>query len=453
MKRNTLGLISPLEAISPIDGRYRAKLVELAPYFSEKALIRYRLKVEILYFIALSQAGIPQLPSLESAQVDALKKLYEEFSLEQAYAIKMIEHTVNHDVKAVEYFLKEVFDRLNLSGRKEFIHFGLTSQDINNTAIPLSIKDCLGDVFLPKLRALIAFLYHQATMWKYLPMLARTHGQPASPTRLGKELEVFVARLNMQLKGIEQVPYSGKFGGATGNFNAHYAAYPGMDWHLFGDRFVIETLGLKRSHPTTQIEHYDHLAELFDGLKRINTILIDLCRDIWQYISLNYFTQAIAKKEVGSSAMPHKVNPIDFENAEGNLIVANALFERLSAKLPISRLQRDLTDSTVLRNVGVPIAHSYLAFLSLEKGLSKICVNEAALQKDLEENWAVVAEAIQTILRREGYPKPYEALKTLTRTTKGINEMTIKSFIQALEVAPEIKEELLAITPFNYIGK
>ncbi|MEQ9403044.1 MAG: adenylosuccinate lyase [Cyclobacteriaceae bacterium] len=444
---------NPLEGISPIDGRYRNKVSKLSDYFSEKALIAYRVKVEILYFIALSESGIPQFSNYDSSVNDLLKKIYEDFSLSDAEAIKEIEKTTNHDVKAVEYFIKEKFDALELTDFKEFIHFGLTSQDINNTAIPLSLKDAVNEIFIPAIERLISILKRKSDDWEELPMLAKTHGQPASPTRLGKEIRVFQVRLEEQLKLVRQVPFAAKFGGATGNFNAHSVAYPNDDWHAFGKQFVESKLGLYRSQPTTQIEHYDHLAALFDGFKRINTILIDLSRDIWQYISMNYFTQTIAKDEIGSSAMPHKVNPIDFENAEGNFGIANANFEHLSAKLPISRLQRDLTDSTVLRNIGVPMAHSLLAFLSLEKGLSKINVNETALRADLEDNWAVVAEAIQTILRRDGYPKPYEALKALTRTNEVINEKAIKTFIEGLEVNAEIKEELLRITPFNYTGR
>lgn len=444
---------NPLEGISPIDGRYRSKVSQLADFFSEKALIQYRVKVEILYFIALCESGIPQLKSYDSKKNKELIRIFESFSMEDAEAIKEIEKTTNHDVKAVEYFIKEKFDSLGMTDLKEFIHFGLTSQDINNTSIPLSLKDALEQVFIPKLDALIIELEAKAKQWSNIPMLAKTHGQPASPTRLGKEINVFVVRLKEQLDLLKQIPYAAKFGGATGNFNAHYVAYPANDWHAFGDKFVSEKLGLKRSYPTTQIEHYDHLAAIFDGLKRINTILVDFSRDVWQYISMNYFTQTISKNEVGSSAMPHKVNPIDFENAEGNFGIANALFEHLSAKLPISRLQRDLTDSTVLRNIGVPIAHSFIGLLSLEKGLSKINANEASIRADLEDNWAVVAEAIQTILRREGYPKPYEALKALTRTNEAITESSIQAFIDTLNVSDEIKEELKAITPYNYVGR
>lgn len=444
---------NPLEGISPVDGRYRSKVANLANYFSEKALIKYRVKVEILYFIALYESGIPQLADYNPSNDEKLRELFEGFSLADAEAIKAIEKTTNHDVKAVEYFIKEKFDALGLSAFKEFIHFGLTSQDINNTSIPLSMKDAMEESLIPKMNSLIEELGNKANIWNEIPMLAKTHGQPASPTRLGKELQVFVVRLKEQMALLTQIPYAAKFGGATGNFNAHHVAYPDQDWHSFGDRFVAEKLGLKRSHPTTQIEHYDHLAALFDGLKRINTILLDLSRDTWQYISMNYFTQTIAKDEVGSSAMPHKVNPIDFENAEGNLGIANALFEHLSAKLPISRLQRDLTDSTVLRNIGVPIAHTYIALLSLEKGLSKIHANESSIKKDLEDNWAVVAEAIQTILRREGYPKPYEALKALTRTNEAITQTSIGEFIDGLNVSEAIKEELRKISPYNYVGK
>ena len=443
---------NPLEGISPIDGRYREKVKSLADYFSEKALIQYRVKVELLYFIALRDSGIPQLADCNSDVDGDLKKIFEDFSMEDAEAIKNIEKTTNHDVKAVEYFVKEQFDNLNLGQFKEFIHFGLTSQDINNTAVPLSLRDAMQNVLNPKFEALIERLSALADEWADIPMLAKTHGQPASPTRMGKEIEVFAARLQEQLHLLTAVPFAAKFGGATGNFNAHYVTYPEVDWHSFANKF-IEDLGLKRSHPTTQIEHYDHLAALFDGVKRLNTILIDLCRDIWQYISMNYFSQVISKNEVGSSAMPHKVNPIDFENAEGNFGIANALLEHLSSKLPISRLQRDLTDSTVLRNIGVPLGHTLLAILSLEKGLSKIKINKAAIESDLEANWAVVAEAIQTILRREGYPEPYEALKGLTRTNEEISESTIKSFISTLDVSESVKEELLQITPFNYVGK
>lgn len=441
-----------LEAISPIDGRYRSKVSRLADYFSEKALIQYRVEVEVRYFQALCGFGLPQLTGVDATKLAQLDQLYLGFSQADAERIKEIEKTTNHDVKAVEYFIKEAFDRLGLEAHKEFIHFGLTSQDINNTAIPLSLKRALDDVIVPELLEVIQQLSNMAEQWKDIPMLARTHGQPASPTRLGKEIDVFVVRLEEQLAELIRLPHAAKFGGATGNFNAHHVAYPHMDWLQFGEDFVEGDLGLKRSHPTTQIEHYDHLAAICDALKRINTILIDFSRDIWQYISLNYFTQKIKDGEIGSSAMPHKVNPIDFENAEGNLGIANALFEHLSAKLPISRLQRDLTDSTVLRNIGVPVAHSYLAFQSLTKGLGKLQCNEAAIHADLDNNWAVVAEAIQTILRREGYPKPYEALLVLTRTNEKITERSIKAFIAELNVSESVREELNRISPFTYTG-
>ncbi len=442
-----------LEGISPIDGRYRKATEELTNYFSEKALIQYRIKVEVQYFIALYESGISQLSEYDPSKNEALEALYKEISLEDAGAVKKIEQVTNHDVKAVEYFIKEKFDAFGLSNFKEFIHFGLTSQDINNTAIPLSLKDAFQQSLLPKLNEIKDELANKSQAWEQLPMLAKTHGQPASPTRLGKEIKVFVVRLEEQIKLLEQIPFSAKFGGATGNLNAHFVAYPEVDWHKFADQFVSEKLGLKRSYPTTQIEHYDHLAAFFDGLKRVNTILIDLSRDIWQYISMNYFTQTITKNEVGSSAMPHKVNPIDFENAEGNLGIANALFEHLSIKLPISRLQRDLTDSTVLRNIGVPIAHTFIALASLKKGLSKIKANEKAIASDLEDNWAVVAEAIQTILRREGYENPYETLKELTRTNEKITSESIGSFVQRLNVSSEVKDELMKITPYNYVGR
>ncbi len=442
-----------LVSISPIDGRYRRVVSQLSEYFSEKALIQYRVKVEILYFISLYESGIEQLAKYDDSKSEKLIKIYEDFSLEDAEKIKGIERTINHDVKAVEYFIKEKFDELGLTSLKEFIHFGLTSQDINNTAIPLSIKDALIEIIIPKLESIIQELKQKVNKWSGISMLARTHGQPASPTRLGKEIDVFVSRLEVQLKQLKQVPFSAKFGGATGNFNAHFIAYPKHDWHQFGNAFVRDKLGLVRSSPTTQIEHYDNLAALFDAFKRINTILIDLSRDVWQYISMNYFTQTISQNEVGSSAMPHKVNPIDFENAEGNFGIANALFEYLSAKLPISRLQRDLTDSTVLRNIGVPMAHTYIAFSSLQKGLSKIHANEACIKADLENNWAVVAEAIQTVLRREGYPKPYEALKEFTRSNEFITSQSINSFVQGLDVSDVVKAELLDITPYNYVGK
>jgi adenylosuccinate lyase len=444
--------LNTLNAISPIDGRYRNKVDNLAPYFSEKALIQYRVKVEIEYFIALCEIPLPQLIAVDKAIYPSLRKIYEDFSDADAQQIKDIEKITNHDVKAVEYFIKEKFDILNLHTFKEFIHFGLTSQDINNTAIPLSLKDALVDVYYPQLDTLVNKLASLSDEWKDIPMLARTHGQPASPTRLGKELYVFVERINQQLKGLKVIPHAAKFGGATGNFNAHKVAYPTIDWKAFGTQFVEKGLGLHHSFPTTQIEHYDHLAGLFDALKRINTILIDLNRDIWTYVSTDYFKQKIKAGEVGSSAMPHKVNPIDFENSEGNLGMANAIFEHLSAKLPISRLQRDLTDSTVLRNIGVPIGHTIIAFASTLKGLNKLLINKDKFAIDLENNWAVVAEAIQTILRREAYPNPYEALKGLTRTNEKITQQSIAQFIDTLEVSDEIKTELKVITPSNYTG-
>ncbi|WP_418602983.1 adenylosuccinate lyase [Hwangdonia sp.] len=445
-------LLSPLNAISPIDGRYRNKVNELAPYFSEEALIKYRVLVEIEYFIALCEIPLPQLESVDNAIFEDLRAIYKDFSADDAQAIKNIESVTNHDVKAVEYFIKEKFDALGLSQHKEFIHFGLTSQDINNTAVPLSIKEAMNDVYVPEYNNVLDKLKSLSKDWSAIPMLARTHGQPASPTRLGKEIEVFVVRLNEQFNLLNDIPSAAKFGGATGNFNAHHVAYPNIDWKAFGSQFVQEKLGLQHSFPTTQIEHYDHMAALFDTLKRINTILIDLDRDIWTYVSMDYFKQKIKKGEVGSSAMPHKVNPIDFENSEGNLGIANAVFEHLSAKLPISRLQRDLTDSTVLRNVGVPFGHTLIGFKSTLKGLDKLLLNESKFAEDLENNWAVVAEAIQTILRREGYPNPYEALKGLTRTNEAINQNSISSFIDTLEVPNTIKEELKRITPSNYTG-
>ncbi|MBO6607074.1 adenylosuccinate lyase [Psychroserpens sp.] len=444
--------ISSLNAISPIDGRYRSKVSELAPYFSEEALIKYRVLVEIEYFIALCEADLPQLNGIDKHVFDDLRDIYKSFSPGDAQAIKDIEAVTNHDVKAVEYFIKQKFDTLNLSEFKEFIHFGLTSQDINNTAIPLSIKDAMNDVYVPLYFELLTKLKELAVEWKDVSMLARTHGQPASPTRLGKEIEVFVVRLEEQFNLLNDIPSAAKFGGATGNFNAHKVAYPNHDWKAFGTRFVQEKLGLQHSFPTTQIEHYDHMAALFDALKRINTIIIDLDRDIWTYVSMDYFKQKIKKGEVGSSAMPHKVNPIDFENSEGNLGIANAIFEHLAAKLPISRLQRDLTDSTVLRNVGVPFGHALVGFKSTLKGLNKLLLNAAKFEADLENNWAVVAEAIQTILRREAYPNPYEALKGLTRTNEKINAETISNFIDTLDVSDAIKTELKAITPSNYTG-
>ena len=444
--------LSSLNAISPIDGRYRSKVEALGNYFSEEALIKYRVLVEVEYFIALCEIPLPQLESVNASVFEDLRAIYRRFSAEDATAIKDIEKVTNHDVKAVEYFIKGKFDALGLSDFKEFIHFGLTSQDINNTAIPLSIKDAMNDVYVPEYFVLLEKIEALAEDWKEIPMLARTHGQPASPTRLGKEILVFAVRLKEQFNLLNDIPSAAKFGGATGNFNAHKVAYPNIDWKDFGTRFVQEKLGLQHSFPTTQIEHYDHMAALFDALKRINTIIIDLDRDIWTYVSMDYFKQKIKKGEVGSSAMPHKVNPIDFENSEGNLGVANAIFEHLSAKLPISRLQRDLTDSTVLRNAGVPFAHTIIAFKSTHKGLGKLLLNEAKFQQDLENNWAVVAEAIQTILRRENYPNPYEALKGLTRTNEAITQSSISNFIDTLEVSDTIKVELKSISPSNYTG-
>ncbi len=444
--------LTQLNAISPIDGRYRNKTKALKDYFSEEALIKYRVQVEIEYFIALCEIPLPQLADFNTALFPELQKIYQEFSSEDAQVIKDIEKTTNHDVKAVEYFIKQKFDGLKLQKYKEFIHFGLTSQDINNTAIPLSIKEAMNDVYVPSYLEVFEKLKELSKEWENIPMLARTHGQPASPTRLGKEIDVFVERFKEQFNLLNDIPSAAKFGGATGNYNAHKVAYPNNDWKAFGKKFVQEKLGLHHSFPTTQIEHYDHMAALFDCLKRINTILIDLDRDIWTYISMDYFKQKIKKGEVGSSAMPHKVNPIDFENSEGNLGLANAIFEHLSAKLPISRLQRDLTDSTVLRNVGVPFAHTIVGFQSTLKGLNKLVLNQAKFEKDLEDNWAVVAEAIQTILRREGYPNPYEALKGLTRTNEKINQKSIADFIETLDVTDAIKAELKQITPANYTG-
>ena len=441
-----------LQSISPIDGRYADKTASLVPFFSEMALIRYRVQVEVEYFIALCELPLPQLANFPKLQYPYLRALYQDFSLEEALKVKQIERTTNHDVKAVEYYLKEAFDRLQLQPYKEFIHFGLTSQDINNTAIPLSLKEAVAEVYLPTLEQLLSKLKALVAEWKNIPLLARTHGQPASPTRLGKEFEVFVVRVEEQLKMLKAVPYAAKFGGATGNYNAHKVAYPMIDWKTFGTHFVENILGLHHSFPTTQIEHYDHLAALFDAQKRINTILIDLNRDIWTYISMDYFKQQIKAGEVGSSAMPHKVNPIDFENSEGNLGIANALLEHLSAKLPISRLQRDLTDSTVLRNVGVPFGHTLIALQSTLKGLNKLLLNEDKIREDLQDHWAVVAEAIQTILRREGYPSPYETLKGLTRTNAAITAETITQFIDTLQVSELVKAELKAITPENYTG-
>ena len=441
-------IFSTLTAISPVDGRYRNKAENLAAYFSEYALIKYRVQVEIEYFITLSEF-LPQLRALATGEnKEALRKIYREFSVEDATRIKEIESVTNHDVKAVEYFIKEKFDLLSLQEYKEFIHFGLTSQDINNTSVPLSIKDALNEVYFPGLQEVIDMLKKYAEDWADVPMLAKTHGQPASPTRLGKEVMVFVYRLEQQVKLLKVTPVSAKFGGATGNFNAHHVAFPEYDWKAFGNKFVNEVLGLSREEWTTQISNYDNMAAIFDGMKRIDTILIDLCRDFWQYVSMEYFKQKIKAGEVGSSAM----NPIDFENAEGNLGMANAILTHLATKLPISRLQRDLTDSTVLRNVGVPMAHVEIAFKSLTKGLGKLLLNEKALYRDLDNCWAVVAEGIQTILRREGYPKPYEALKALTRTNEGITAESISNFIDTLQVSDAVKAELKAITPHNYTG-
>lgn len=444
--------LNALTAISPIDGRYRRVTHTLDNYFSEFALIKYRVRVETEYFIALCELPLPQLTTVDKSVFASLRLIYSNFSLEDAQKIKEIEKTTNHDVKAVEYFIKEKIAALGLSKYEEFIHFGLTSQDINNTSIPLSLKEAAGEVVVPKVQEISKILTGFANDWKNVSMLAKTHGQPASPTRLGKEIMVFVERLEKQLQQLQQVPFAAKFGGATGNFNAHFVAYPAIDWVKFADKFVNNTLGLSRSKYTTQIEHYDNLAAWFDALKRINTILVDLCRDLWTYISMEYFKQKLKEGEIGSSAMPHKVNPIDFENAEGNLGIANAILEHLSAKLPISRLQRDLTDSTVLRNVGVPVAHALIAYESALKGLGKLILNESALKADLDDNWAVVAEAVQTVLRREGYPKPYEALKALTRTNSAITESSIKEFIETLNVTEEIKVELRKISPHNYTG-
>ena len=444
--------LTQLTAISPIDGRYRNKTEALAPYFSEEALIRYRVLIEVEYFIALCELPLPQLKDVNKAVYEDLRNIYRNFTSENALEVKEIEQTTNHDVKAVEYFLKKAFDRLQLSQYKEFIHFGLTSQDINNTAIPYSTQEAFREVYLKSLVDLVAKLKQLSTEWAAIPMLARTHGQPASPTRLGKEIGVFVERLEEQMRLLFNIPFAAKFGGATGNYNAHKVAYPDVDWRAFGQKFVEEILGLHHSFPTTQIEHYDHFAALFDALKRINNIIIDLDRDIWTYVSMDYFKQKIKAGEVGSSAMPHKVNPIDFENSEGNLGIANAIFEHLSAKLPISRLQRDLTDSTVLRNVGVPFGHTLIGFEATLKGLDKLLLNADKFNEDLEKNWAVVAEAIQTILRRENYPNPYEALKELTRTNTVIDKTAIHNFIHTLQVSDQVKEELLKITPQNYLG-
>lgn len=444
--------LSLLTAISPVDGRYRSKTEVYAAYFSEYALMRYRVQVEVEYFIALCEIPLKQLESVPTSVFPKLRALYSDFSESDAQRIKEIEAVTNHDVKAIEYFIKEKFDVLKLDAFKEFIHFGLTSQDINNTAVPLSIKDALLEVYQPEMETLVQQLNHLVDQWRDVSMLAKTHGQPASPTRLGKEMMVFVNRLNQQIATLKQTPNSAKFGGATGNFNAHAVAYPAIDWKLFGNRFVAEKLGLEREQWTTQISNYDNLAAQFDAMKRVNTILVDFCRDIWTYVSMEYFKQKIKAGEVGSSAMPHKVNPIDFENAEGNLLAANALLEFLSAKLPVSRLQRDLTDSTVLRNVGMPFAHTLIATQSILKGLSKLLLNETAIYRDLDNSWAVVAEGIQTILRRESYPAPYEALKALTRTNEGITEKSIRDFIETLDVEQSVKEELRRITPRNYTG-
>ena len=444
--------LSSLNAISPVDGRYHKVTEKLTDYFSEGALIKYRVLVEVEYLIALCNLPLPQLANINKSMFGAIRGIYKNFSHEDARRVKDIEAVTNHDVKAVEYFLKEKFDELGLHNYREFIHFGLTSQDINNTAVPYSLKEAWVDVLQPVLDKVVEILNEQAVQWKDVPMLARTHGQPASPTSLGKEIFVFVERLKKQKNLLETIPFSAKFGGATGNFNAHYVAYPEIDWIGFGDHLINQVLGLERSRVTTQIEHYDNLAAFCDNLKRINTIFIDLNRDIWSYISMNYFKQKIKDDEVGSSAMPHKVNPIDFENSEGNLGVANAFFEHLSAKLPVSRLQRDLTDSTVTRNIGVPLAHTLIAFKSLLKGLNKLILNSEAIYNDLQDNWSVVGEAIQTVLRREGYPEPYEALKELTRTNLRIDHKAISKFIEGLNVDQTVKEELKKITPQNYTG-
>jgi adenylosuccinate lyase len=441
-----------LTAISPVDGRYHKATESLNAYFSEFALIKYRIKVEIEYFIALCQLPLPQLKNCDKSNYDALRHVYSAFTVQDAARVKEIETETNHDVKAVEYFIKEKLKGLELTQFSEFVHFGLTSQDINNTSIPLSLKDASTEVLFPVLEQIITKLKALAEDWKHIPMLARTHGQPASPTRLGKEILVFVERLKKQFEQLKAIPYSAKFGGATGNFNAHHVAYPKTDWKAFSDQFINYTLGLNRSEFTTQIEHYDNLAAYCDATKRINTILIDFCRDMWSYISVEYFKQKLKAGEVGSSAMPHKVNPIDFENAEGNLGFSNAILEHLSSKLPISRLQRDLTDSTVLRNLGVPLSHNLIAFKSIIKGLEKLVLNEAAIKGDLENNWAVVAEAIQTVLRRESYPQPYEALKSLTRKNEKITQKTISDFIHTLKISESLKNELLAISPENYTG-
>ena len=445
-------LLTALNAISPIDGRYRSKTKSLAPYFSEEALIQYRVKIEIEYFISLCELPLPQLADFNPSLFEELRSIYLHFTTDDALEIKSIENTTNHDVKAVEYFIKKEFDKLELQSYKEFIHFGLTSQDINNTAIPLSIKKAVEEVYLPHLDSVIEELEARVTEYQHIPLLARTHGQSASPTRLGKEIQVFLTRIQNQKNMLLQLPFGAKFSGATGNFNAHHVAYPEIDWKAFGTQFVEQRLGLNYSFPTTQIEHYDSFAALCDNIKRINTILIDLNRDLWQYISMDYFKQKIKANEVGSSAMPHKVNPIDFENSEGNLGIANAIFEFLSSKLPVSRLQRDLTDSTVLRNVGVPFGHTLIGLQSTLKGLKKLVVNTAKIEADLNDNWAVVAEAIQTILRKEGYPNPYEALKELTRTNVTINREAIHQFIDTLKIEERVKIQLKTITPFNYNG-
>lgn len=444
--------LNALTAVSPVDGRYRSLTADLDRYFSEFALIKYRVQVEVEYFIALCELPLPQLAGFKKSDYELLRGIYRIFSLADAQKVKDAEKTTNHDVKAVEYFLKGRFDSLNLSAFKEFIHFGLTSQDINNTAVPLSVKLALHEVYFPLFENILGKLKSLAEAWKDIPMLARTHGQPASPTRLGKELMVFVERLEKQFAHLTKVPFGAKFGGATGNFNAHKVAYPDIDWVAFANRFVNETLGLSRQQTTTQIEHYDDLGALFDTLKRINTILVDLDRDCWTYISMEYFKQKIKEGEVGSSVMPHKVNPIDFENSEGNLGLANALFEHLSAKLPVSRLQRDLTDSTVLRNAGVPFAHTVIAFKALLKGLDKIILNPSALEKDLNDNWIVISEALQTILRREGFPNPYEVLKGLTRTNKAVTKDDLHAFVDQLDIADSVKAEMKNISPFNYTG-
>lgn len=444
--------LNTLTAISPIDGRYRRVTKGLGKYFSEAALIQYRIRVEIEYFIALCELPLPQLKDFDKSLYEPIRDIYRNFTEEDALAVKEIEKTTNHDVKAVEYFIKDKFTALGINEQKEFVHFGLTSQDINNTSVPLSIKEALNDVLYPMLAEALEILKAKATEWKNIPMLAKTHGQPASPTKLGKEFYVFIERIEKQLEQVKAVPFSAKFGGATGNLNAHHVAYPEYKWIDFANQFVNNSLGLDRSQTTTQIEHYDNLASLFDGLKRINNIIIDLDRDVWTYVSMDYFKQKIKAGEIGSSAMPHKVNPIDFENSEGNLGIANAIFEHLSAKLPISRLQRDLTDSTVLRNVGVPIGHTAIALASLIKGLNKLLINEDKIREDLENNWAVAAEAIQTVLRREGYPKPYEALKELTRTNEKITATSIANFIDTLNVDENVKAELKQITPYNYTG-